>query len=344
MRVAVTDPFNAVDDPALPSLAAALDPVTVERQFNRRLKTLRGGGGVIRLRSISVIRHKPRRRCVIEYRMAVPRHGVTESTTLIGKVRARRFGKEGYRRLKAFWDAGFRDDSPDGISVPEPVGTVSEFRMWLQRKVPGTVATHLLTDPAAPLMARKFAEAAHKVHQTHIPIESRHTVDDEVRILRERLPAVWEREPRLRNRIREVLEAAARVATTVPEASPHLIHRDFYSDQVVVDGDRLHLLDFDLCCVGDTALDIGNFVGHITEYSLRNLGDAERLRPVEQAMEDRFVELGGANVRPALRAYTILTLVRHIYLSTVLPERRASTDRILELCESRLHRDFAATN
>src|SRR2546426_9353652 len=39
---------------------------------------------------------------------------------------------------------------------------------------------------------------------------------------------------------------------------------------VIVNGERLFLLDFDLYCEGDPALDIGNFLGHITEQSLRS--------------------------------------------------------------------------
>ncbi|MDQ3927841.1 MAG: hypothetical protein M3328_01710, partial [Chloroflexota bacterium] len=111
------------------------------------------------------------------------------------------------------------------------------------------------------------------------------------------------------------------------------IHRDFYADQVIASGERLYLLDFDLYCEGDPALDTGNFLGHIKEQSIRTLGDPYALRDVEEAHEERFVELHGEGVRRAVRVYTALTLVRHVYLSTLFPERRRSTQTILELCE-----------
>jgi hypothetical protein len=89
--------------------------------------------------------------------------------------------------------------------------------------------------------------------------------------------------------------------------------------------------------MGDPALDVGNFIAHITEQSLRTLGNAAALQDREQALEDRFIELSGEAVRVAVRAYTTLTLVRHIYLSTQFPERAPFTDRLIELCEQRLH-------
>src|SRR5207249_11416229 len=107
-------------------------------------------------------------------------------------------------------------------------------------------------------------------------------------------------------------------------------------DQVIVDGRRLYLLDFDLYCEGDPGLDVGNFLGHVTEQALRTRGDPAALAGVERALEERFVELSGEATRPAVRAYATLTLARHVYLSTRFPDRRPYTERLLELCEERL--------
>jgi aminoglycoside phosphotransferase (APT) family kinase protein len=105
---------------------------------------------------------------------------------------------------------------------------------------------------------------------------------------------------------------------------------------VIVEGSRLYLLDFDLYCEGDPALDIGNFVGHITEHSLRTLGDPAALATAEAAIEERFVELSGLAARSAVRAYATLTLARHVHLSTLHADRRPYTGALIELCEERL--------
>src|SRR5207244_1225208 len=74
--------------------------------------------------------------------------------------------------------------------------------------------------------------------------------------------------------------------------------------------------------------------------------DPEALVDQERAMEERFVELSG--VAPAaVRAYATLTLVRHVYLSTLFPERRPFTQSLIELGEARLgvtrHGGFAGS-
>jgi len=159
---------------------------------------------------------------------------------------------------------------------------------------------------------------------------------DEMRILHEHLPRVAETRPELGSRITRLLEACDRLGAAVPTPRQCGIHRDFYPEQVMVDGARLYLLDFDLYCQGDPALDVGNFLGHLIEISLRYFGHAQALVDREQAMEERFVELAGPSTRAAIKAYTLLTLVRHIYLSSQFPERKALTEPLLALCEQRL--------
>lgn len=337
MNVLVVDPFGVASDPEITSLAPALDPMKAQRQLGRRLRRLAGEHGFVRLQAIRVMRYKPRRRCVIGYDVEVKRPTVpAEEVSLVGKVRRRRSGESAYRLLDALWDAGFEAGSRDGISVSEPIGLVPPFGMWLQRKAPGRDATDLLAEPGGTALVRRIAEAAHKLHRAGVPTKRRHTMADELRILHKRLPIVAHSEPRWAERIERLLDACDRLGAATPEPMPRGIHRDFYADQVIVDGERLCLIDFDLYCEGDPGLDIGNFLGHITEQSLRNFGDPQALAHLEHAMEECFVELSGEAVRASVRSYATLTLARHVHLSTLFPERRPLTESLLELCEERL--------
>lgn len=339
----VVDPFGAAQDPALPSLRFALDPERVKRRFKRRLPRLAGDDGIVRVRGIRVVRHKQGRRCLVEYDVRTERPGrPRQRERLLGKVRARRFGNAGYGLADALWNAGFSDASVDGVSVPEPIGTVPDFHMWLQRKAPGKPVTDLLPGPDGLRLARWIAEAAHKLHETGVPAGPRHTVEDELRILDGCLARVAEERPPLATRVTRLRAGCRRVAARMPRGGQRPIHRDFYADQVLVGDGRLYLLDFDLYCAGDPALDVGNFLGHMTEHALRFFGDPDALGGPECALEDRFCELAGEEMRAAVRGYALLTLARHVYLSTGFPERRWLTLHLLSLCEERLSADNGA--
>jgi tRNA A-37 threonylcarbamoyl transferase component Bud32 len=336
-KIKVTDPFFAAQDAQLPTVALALDPPMVKEEFSRGLPRLSGPEGRVIVRSITVVRHKPGRRCVIDYdvRLESPDQP-RRKAMLVGKIRARRFGNEGNRLQDAIWAAGFQADSPDGVSVPEAIGVIPQFQMWLQRKVHGTVATLLLSKADGVELVSRIAEAINKLHRAGVPTDRSHAMADELKILHECLPRVAEQKCSWAPRIARILNACDALGSTVPAVKPCGIHRDFYPAQVIVHRKRLCLIDFDLYCLGDPALDIGNFIGHITEQSLREFGKPDALRDREEAMENRFIELAGEVSRPGVRAYTTLTLVRHIYLSTQFAERTAFTEPLMRLCERRL--------
>ncbi len=329
-EVLITDRFGVTNDPKMPFLAEALEPGKIEQQLTERLLL----GQPLRVCAARVTRHKPGRRCVIEYDLELqPSRGDPEAATDVGKARARGLDKHAYQTLRALHRAGLAGER---TSVPEPLGTVPPWNMWLQRKVPGIPATELLAGPDGPTLAERIAEAIHGLHAAKVPSPRRHGMADELRILHERLDEVAVQVPTWAGRIRKILEASDRLADETPPSGSAGIHRDFYSDHVIVHGDRLTLIDLDLYCEGDPALDVGNFSAHMIEYGLRVLGDPHLLDEARAALEERFIALGGGEIRRSLRAYTSLTLARHIHISTLLPKRRPFTERLLELSEELL--------
>ena len=328
MSVVTQDPFGVATDPRMPLLSRALDPAEVEHVLHRL-----AGWESAAVQAIRAVRYKPGRRCLIEYDVELPSSAVV---TLVGKARARGADHHTFELLRELRRRGFDDHSADGISVPEPITVVPELGLWLQRKVAGVSATESLAGSYGVAMARRLAEAAHKLHAAGVPTDRDHTMADELRILHERLDALAAQWPDLGNRLGRLLAACDRLAATIPPPQSCGIHRDFYPDQVLVAGERLYLLDFDLYSRGDPALDIGNCIGHITEQAVRTRGDPRALADCEAALEDRFVALTGEQTRPAVRAYALLTLARHVSLSAQRVDRQSVTARLLELCEERL--------
>ena len=327
MNLLAHDPFGVAADPRMPRLGRALDPAEVERVLGR----LAGWEGSA-VRAIRAVRYKPGRRCLIEYDIELPS---SELVSLVAKARARGADRATFDVLVELRRQGFDERSADGISVPEPIAVIPELGLWLQRKIAGVSATQGLAAANGVALARRLAEAAHKLHRAAVPARREHTMADELRILHDRLQAVAAQRPEWAARLERLLAACARIAAATPLSERRGIHRDFYPDQVLLDGDRLYLLDFDLYCRGDPALDIGNCIGHITEQAVRTRGDPRAFADREAALADRFVELAGEQTRPAVRAYALLTLARHIQLSAERVERQPFTERLLELCEER---------
>jgi hypothetical protein len=337
MPSAVAGTFQALEeDSALPTGRLALDRTAAATAI---VESLGLDHASARLLAIHILAYKPGRRCVIEYRfeMTSPQ-GVLVEKTVLGKIRTKRFGNSGYRQLRALWESGFNDQSSDGISVPEPLGTVPRLQMWLQQKVVGSTATVLLDASDGAELSGRIAEAVQKLHTSALATDRRHTMHDELRILERCLGDTAKAHPHAASSIAGLIDAAGRVGSMLPSPAWCPSHRDFYADQVLVSGDRLFLIDFDLFCEADPGLDVGNFLGHVTEHAIRVHGTADALAGFERALEDRFVARAGEGIRPAVRVYAALTLARHVYLCTRSAERAPFMPALLAQARERLDR------
>lgn len=142
--------------------------------------------------------------------------------------------------------------------------------------------------------------------------------------------------PALATRVGRLLAACRGLATLLPETGGALLHRDFYPDQVLMDGERVWLLDLDLCALGDPCLDHGNFLAHLVERALRRPGCSSALEACAGAYLEAACSLTGPGGRRRIEAYLTLSLARHVGLSTQLEGRGDTTLPLLELCERRL--------
>jgi len=334
MSAPVFDTFGAAADERIPFLPAALDPSVVQDRF-RRLPELEARASGLLLRSVRVLRHKPGRRCLIEYELAGP-DPTAEPVFVLGKVRARGADLRTHGLARRLMECGFGPHSADGASIPPPLGVVPELGMWLQARVRGRPSTVLLPGSDGARVSMRLAEALHKLHRAPVSPGRSHTTSDEIAMLRERLQSMAGERPEWAPRLNRVYEACARAASGVEAPAPCLIHRDFYPDQAVVDGERVHIVDLDLCSWGDPALDVGNFVGHAVEQALRERGDPGALDGPTHALVERYAERAGRATTAAATVYATLTLARLLGLSVRFPERHATAPALLDLCEERL--------
>lgn len=308
-------------DPALGFARDAAQPEQAQRRLSQALNE------DCELLGLRVLRVRAGRRALLRYDL----HGARGPLSVIGKVRVRGLDTRTHQLQQALWVRGFSEASPDGLCVPEALGVVPGWHMTLQRFVEGP-PLDLTSDPA---QTGWVANLLNKLGAHHTLSVRRHTVHDELRILRTELGALAASRPRWRRRILEILDGCAALASRLPPGPERLIHRDCYGDQFIA-GQRLTLLDLDLCCLGDPALDIGNMLAHLREAALRATGQALAARSAESALEQRFTALAGAGALQRARIYAVLSLARHVAISQRLPERRYVTPLVIEHCEHQL--------
>lgn len=323
MSIVLDLPIGRVADPALPALRLALDPFRIEQLLRLHVAAALGGTD-LRLEGLALLRHKPGRRVLVEYRLTVGGAPVV----LLGKLRARGADHRAYATLAGFRQQGFAE--PAAVVVPEPVALLPAVGMLLMRRMPG-VPFLCRTDRAAAV-----ADGLARL-QAASPVTQRvHRGGDEWATLERELGHAAGSRPWLARRIGAVL-GALEPLTRQLDAGPQLgLHRDFYHDQVLVDGDRVVLLDLDCHAIGHPAIDAGNFIAHLLELELRGeAAPGAYAGPITAFRERWLARTPGVSAADVARCVT-LTLGRHIGLAGRLPGRSQAQEAVLAVVEQRL--------
>ena len=254
------------EDPALPGLAAAADAELVRRRLRTRSAHV----------TVEPLRYRPRRRAVLRY-------SLDGGGELIGKVV--RPGRA--RRLLALAEP-LRSA---GLPLALPVGQVARGALLLPRLAGTSLRDLLLTGGVLPPPER-VAALPTELHRHCSPLlgglaadwpAGRCRVDPGTALCAAQVIA------RL---LPDQACAAARVAETVirlmeeeEPAEEWIVHGDLYENQVMVDGERLGLIDLDDLGPGDPLLDAANFSAHLlvlgtsgSPAGARILGYREELR------------------------------------------------------------------
>ena len=91
------------------------------------------------------------------------------------------------------------------------------------------------------------------------------------------------------------------------------MHGDFYDKQVIVDSGKASLIDFDESCLGDPALDLGNYTAHL-EWHVTGDGMARTaLEQQQQALVTAYERVAGPVPEMQLDKYTALGLFRLLH-------------------------------
>lgn len=321
-------------DPGLPALTRALDPTSAELAI-RELLSDSETRGLGQLAEIRILRHRPGRRCVILYSFegnAIGDRG--GQVRFVGKIRSKGVNRRSDGVARALRARGFSETGAFGFTVCDPLGVVTELDMTVQRFYSGPCMTELVSKGTAT--TERFAKlgiALAELHTDGVLTDRRHTVGNELAILEERLPRVAVKAPILAEQIQRLLESARPVAEALVSRPVCPIHRDFYPDQVIAGSADLVLLDLDLYTMGDPALDVGNFVAHVREQGLRELGDVRAFRDAENAFVESYLATSSKTFLDDVEKWTHLSLLRHVDISWRIEQRRPTLGAVIASCE-----------
>ena len=162
-----------------------------------------------------------------------------------------------------------------------------------------------------------------------------HDVASELLVLHERARrnavALGKSAERVERTIRELRERAR----SLPPMQLGVCHRDLHDAQILVADDHVCVLDWDLACAADTALDPANLLAHMALRELQDLdgADASGVDACGRALLDGLDRANDELYWVRLRFYQACTFLRLSMLYALRPRWRHLTDPLQTLAE-----------
>jgi len=314
---------DCINDPAIPTLPAVLNPVELGEHLRALLPLHTKGFNRLQ---VQVLRHHPGKRCVVEITLPT-----TEgSLTLIGKVYAKD-RSDVYQLMKDLTGAGF--DSYHELSIPRPITYLPALQLLLQERVEGRPATELFfsdSESERTQAADRCARWLARFHAVAPRMGPSFPLDDHVLSIERwvrRLSSLGEPFAEKAGELFKRLEAAASDLQPIAMCT---VHGDYTHHQVLLAEGRTVTVDWDKYSVADPSRDVARFMVGLQRLAFKCLGSIRALDTAAEVFLKTYVAIGRSDVLTRLafqKAATCLEHAKHDVHKQApgWPERAAAT-------------------
>ena len=275
-----------IADGRLPWLSQATDMKHMQRLFSE----LPGFGEQATLLEIFPVRYAPSLRCVIRYSVQTP----SGNKMFYGKS----FSGNAERLMKALMDLHHSSqENPDMPLISSPVAVWPEMEMILQDAVPnGIEFTHFAYDQAYDTSIRKewFVKAGRALGVFHnnstAPSETK-TVYDDLQDLHEYTVIISKVRPDLGIKYEEVIQQINTKVNQLQESKMVASHGTMRTDQYIIQGNCLAMIDLDSYCWANPARDLGNFLAYLCWKAIRQPEHAQFVERAGRAFLEGYLSV-----------------------------------------------------
>jgi ABC-type multidrug transport system fused ATPase/permease subunit/thiamine kinase-like enzyme len=279
--VAMIEPLNMVVhaypiDGELPTLVGATDLARMRDVFAETLS--RATNSEIAVEGVRVVpvNYARRYRCVMRYEIEA--YDGDESLPPIevyGKISTDNQGAAIDRVVGALRDHVLADRRAYQFAIPRSLGFRPDLQLSLMEAIPGQPRiSQLLKERLSgragadgELTLEQALEAcariARRLHESNILLGRRRTLDDELAALQRDIQAMQQVAPELGAQFQEWLERIGSYAEASDPLPLCFSHGDYTYSQLIFDGSRSGLVDFDTVCQAEPALDLGQFLAYL---------------------------------------------------------------------------------
>jgi hypothetical protein len=311
-------------DPLLPGLAFATDEGEMLKLFARSLDPCKLDGHTPGSFSCEILHYKPRRSCALHYSVdlgARDADGQPIPHRMYGKLSRDTRGVRNNAMLTAAWNAA---QASGGLwQAARPIDYFPEWRLLLPEAVPGrdfrVVFNELTPDDAdeatIELARRRLLDIVAALRS----MQSAPLVEGPIKTF-QLLHAEQERnlhylrgaEPALAAEIASIRDGLLELEGASDPAPLVFCHGDFAHGNVLIDGDKVGIIDFDKAGSAEPAFDMAYFLTHLWSFGIRHIKRMPHVTAHRRGMRNAYLAVAPEVSSERLALYEALDFAAYV--------------------------------
>jgi aminoglycoside phosphotransferase len=222
----------------------------------------------------TVVSYVPAKRCILRY----DRLDLERPDPVFGKVYANEDARQLYAQMRDLWEYAGRA-APE-LVLARPLGYDPGSNALWQSSPGGEPMLEALGAVDLPATMRRVAAALAALHRADVRPSRVWSGEEEHTKLERARAALLRFYPSLGREIESVLGA---ILATGPGSPPRQVpvHGDFHCNQVLVQEDRVAVIDFDLFGLGDPLHDVARFLSRFRAFTTDRMPVEDARRAIE---------------------------------------------------------------
>jgi aminoglycoside phosphotransferase (APT) family kinase protein len=255
-----------------------------------------------------VLRFRPDMRAMVRLDVQARRHETEQRVTRRGYAKVYREPEEGrhaFQLLQALWEQ--TQDADAAFTVAKPIAYLDDLQTLLMSEASGDRLLHVVrrrSSAEAEAAIRRAARAVAGMHQASLPEGllplARKEKQDQ---LAEVAASLCQKEPAHATAINELVSVIGQALGEPPQAPTHF---DLKLGHILLDSDRVTILDFDKMAIGNPLVDVANLVATLGAEREGSQIRTERRAEFAEAFVDDYFANAPESWRSQFPAYFAL--------------------------------------
>ncbi len=258
---------------------------------------------------VDIISYKPERSCL--FRCVVLRGSAPQprKEVVFGRLYRNEKGARVFRAMEALWQCEARRTGL--LRVARPLGYDAVSHTLFQSRVPGIPLDQVVRPDELIGHSARVGISLAALHGSGFALDWQRTTGSEAEILSSNAKAAARVHGGTAQQLLRVVACLIAIVPTLPLETTTITHGDFAPTQVMVDGYKLALIDFDRVSMGAPSADIGSFLGRLEKLAMDQGLAAEHVEASAAAFRLAYeAELGVRLPNTSVHWHHVVTLVR----------------------------------